>query len=616
MRSILIWSIVLIPVIAICLRSFRTQTYQDVKVEDLNEEYDFIIVGAGSAGCVLAARLSENADFNVLLLESGGHDDHPDGQLPIAASKLPLTKHNWRYMGDSEPGARIGKLKYAGQTHWIAGRSLGGSSALNWMMYTRGNRDDYNAWQSSGAAGWSYDHVLPYFKKAESYIGSTAVDASYHGYDGPLAVTTVTYVPPAMEALLVAAADAGHTTHHDYNGASQFGFTKTQYTIKNGQRWSTAEAYLRPAWHRPNLHVMTGAHVSRILVENGSAVGVEFYPPLSLQLRTVKATQEVLVSSGTVGSAKILMLSGIGPRDELARHNIPIVADLPVGENLQDHVITGIPVVLSGPYGYSRRDIMSLRSILSYLVWYSGPLTTSTLDLTGFVRTQHAIAANSTQPDVQYYVACNGIDDDLSTVMANVRMEYMKMAAHTLGGRNLKDMHTCSIFPNILHPESRGQVLLKSTDPFELPLIKPKYYSSPQDREVLLEGVKMALELLRGDAMSEMVNSSDYLVLYDSIRRRACANLDIRYDSDDCIRLATEEASSTGWHYVGTCKMGAASDPTAVVDETLRVHGIHGLRVVDASIMPLLVSGNTNAPTIMIAEKAADLIKEDWSGNS
>ena len=387
-------------------------------MNDLNDEYDFIIVGAGSAGCVLAARLTENRNFSVLLLESGvDGDDVKLVKTPLAAGKLPDTHLNWRYKADVD--SLMGTLKDGSQTYWIAGKALGGTSTLNWMMYTRGNPEDFNHWEAMGAEGWGYDDVLPYFKKAENYKGSNPVDDEFHGDDGPLTVTHASKLLPAAQTILEAAKEKGYDLINDYNGKTQFGFATTQYTIQDGERWSTSRAYLKPSWKRPNLHVMTSAHVIQVVMEGERAVGVEFYPPKSMSGRVVKAKKEVVLSAGTAGSAKILLLSGIGPKEELDKHEIPVVKDLPVGEGVQDHVLMAHGISLSGDYGVTAAEAKSIPSLLSYYILGTGALSTSGLDITGFVRTKYAIADNSSLPDIQHFALCVSGNPDTAKVMGN-----------------------------------------------------------------------------------------------------------------------------------------------------------------------------------------------------
>ena len=609
----MIFCFLLVAVISwLLLKHMQKPTYDDVSVDVLNEVYDFIIVGAGSAGCVLAARLTENRNFSVLLLESGVHgDDNFLVKTPLGMVKLPDTHLNWRYKADADGLAS--RMKHGGQHLWNAGKALGGTSTLNWMMYTRGNPEDFNHWEAMGAEGWGYDDVLPYFKKAENYKGSNPVDDGFHGDDGPLTVTHASKLLPAAQTILEAAKEKGYDLINDYNGKTQFGFATTQYTIQDGERWSTSRAYLKPSWKRPNLHVMTSAHVIRVVMEGERAVGVEFYPPKSMSGRVVKAKKEVILSAGTVGSAKILLLSGIGPKEELDKHEIPVVKDLPVGEGIQDHLVAGHGFLLNGDYGLTADRAESIPTLLSYFISGTGALSTSGLDTTGFVRTKYAIADNSSVPDIQYFITCLSGDFELARAMSNYEDGFSETIMRHVGvGRSEPDKAKgCAFYTTLLHPVSRGHIKLKSARPFETPVIRPNYFSERRDVDVLREGLKIALDISRAHVLDEYLEKRDGkpVFIMQAFEKLFCES---DFDSDACLDKLTQLLASTCWHYTSSCKMGGKDDPTAVVDPHLRVRGLTGLRVVDASVMPSVTSGNTNAPTIMIAEKASDLIKDAW----
>ncbi len=523
--------------------------------------YDYIIIGAGSAGCVLANRLSEDPDVKVLLLEAGGRDWHPFIHMPAGLAKLVGRKGiNWNYETAPEPQLDNRSL------WWPRGKVLGGSSSINAMCYIRGVPGDYDDWAAQGADGWGWNDVFPYFMRSER--NSRGADA-LHGADGPLYVSDLRHANPLSAAFIEAGQRIGLARNPDFNGPEQLGVGFYQVTQKDGARCSAAVAYLHPAKNRPNLDVVTGAPVRRVVVENGRAVGVEYaHGGHAAQAR---AQREVLLSGGAINSPQLLMLSGIGPADELRRLGIEAVADLPqVGRNLQDHLDICTLQHCTRRITYDRAS--ELKTAFDYFLrGHRGPGTSNIAEAGGFARSPLAADARA---DIQFHFIPAMLDDH---------------GRHRLPGDGYT-VHAC-----YLRPRSRGRIALESADPRAPARIEANYLGDPEghDLKAMVECAKISRELLAQAP-------------FDAYR--GAPIFPSRSDLDDAGLVAFIRAKAeTVYHPVGSCRMG--SDAQAVVDPQLRVRGVEGLRVIDASVMPTLIGGNTNAPTIMIAERASDLIR-------
>ena len=518
--------------------------------------YDYIIVGAGSAGCVLANRLTEDPSIKVLLLEAGPPDTKREIHIPAAFSKLFQTANDWSYFTEEEPHLDGRKL------YWPRGKMLGGCSSINAMIYIRGNSKDYDHWRDLGNSGWGFADVLPYFKKSENQERGAS---EYHGIGGPLNVSDQRCINPLSLAFVEAAQEIGFAPNPDFNAASQEGFGPYQVTQRDGKRHSTAVGFLRPVMNRPNLKVKTDAHASGILFEGKRAVGVSYQQNQGIQ--QARAEREVILCGGAIGSPQLLMLSGVGPANELRRFDIPVVADMPgVGANLHDHPSIGViheclqPITLANAEG--------LPSLLRYLCFKNGPLTSNVGEAGGFVK----MSPNSETPEIQFHFAPG--------YFKNHGLETIKEHAFTFG-------------PTLVRPRSKGFIRLRSSNPLDSPRIHANYFADARDLDLLVDGVKLTRKIAASRALAKYKGRELY------------PGPDVQ--SDDALRSFARKMVETLYHPVGTCKMG--NDQEAVVDAELRVHGIDGLRVVDASIMPTVPGGNTNAPTIMVAEKAADLIR-------
>ncbi|MEV5837805.1 GMC family oxidoreductase N-terminal domain-containing protein [Nocardia sp. NPDC052112] len=518
------------------------------------ENFDFVIVGAGSAGCVLANRLTEDPSTRVLLLEAGPHDTLEAIQVPALFSALFGSEVDWNYQLEEQ-------AHYHGSTTFPRGKAIGGSSSINLMIYIRGHRADFDGWAERGDVGWDYDSVLPYFIKAEQ---NSRLGAPFHGADGPVHVEDRLFTHELSHAWVDAADEWGLTRNDDFNGLSQLGAGAYQVNCHNGRRWSCADAYLRPAMQRPNLVVRVGAQVTRVLLDGNRAKGVAYVEHGIEQ--TTRAECEVLLSGGVINSPQLLLLSGIGPPDQLRAQDIDVVADVPgVGENLHDH--TMVPLVWATEHS---TDLLEMAGPENMALWQSeggGPFASNGGEVGGFVST-----AGGEVPNIQFIGGPTAFVDH---------------------GRTSPPLPNFTMLTASTHPRSRGRLWLRSTDPLTHPHIDPAYFSHPDDLADIKAGLRVALEIAAQSPISKYLSGLN-LPTETPLTDAALA------DHATCW-------SQTEYHAVGTCAMGV--DDRAVVDPQLAVRGIDGLRVVDASVMPTIISGNTNGATVMLAERAADLIK-------
>jgi choline dehydrogenase len=523
------------------------------------KNYDYIVVGAGAAGCVVANRLSEDTQVRVLLLEAGGPDRNPLIHMPAGFTKLTGPSVNWGFQ--TAPQAEMNNRRM----HYPQGRTMGGSTSINAMIYIRGHRLDYDEWQDMGNEGWGYDGVLPYFKKSEN--NERLVD-DYHGTGGPLNVAEQTQSNPLTRAFVRSAQEIGIPYNHDLNGEKQAGVSFYQVTQRNVRRESAATAFIKPILERPNFTAITHAQATQVLVEDGRAVGIKYLK--DKQEYSVRAEREVILSSGAVNSPRLLLLSGIGPADELKELGIEVVHNLPgVGKNFQDHMDVYIPAETI-PVSYNGEDRWdkAIRHGIQYLLYKTGPVTACVAEAGIFLKTSEGVRS----PDIQIHCLPAFVVDH---------------------GRKRISGHGVTINTCNLRPRSIGVVKLNSANPLDDPYIDPNFCGDPYDWKISIEGFKWGRKLLNSPAFKPFIKK-EYLPGNDKT-------------SDEDIKAYIRQWSKTDYHPVGSCKMG--QDDMAVVDTQLQVHGLEGLRVIDASIMPKLISGNTQAPSIMVGEKGAAIIK-------
>ncbi|XP_045771193.1 glucose dehydrogenase [FAD, quinone]-like [Maniola jurtina] len=563
-------------------------------------EYDFIVVGAGTAGCVIANRLTEIPDWKVLLVEAGVNENYVM-DIPILANYLQFTDANWKYK--TKPSDRYCAGFENKQCNWPRGKVVGGSSVLNYMIYTRGSALDYNNWEAMGNEGWGWNDVLPYFKKIEKFNIPAHDNREYHGQDGFLNIEHAPFRTSKGKAWVKGAQELGFK-YNDHNGAMPAGVSFLQLSMKNGTRHSSSRAYLHPINKRKNLHLTKVSMVTKLIFDNTKTkvIGVE------LEKRgkryKILAKKEVILSAGAINSPQLLMLSGIGPRNDLESLNIPVIKDLPVGYNLMDHIAAGgvqfmvqqQNVSLSTGYIFNHLEL-----VFKWMRNHKGPLSVpGGCEALVFMDLKDKFNATG-WPDIELLFISGGLNSD-PLLPRNFGFDE-RIYANTYSSLGNKDVFM--VFPMLMRPKSRGRVVLRSRNPKVHPTLVPNYFEYSEDLQKIVEGIKVSIEISRQPSMKKIGTKLYDVPIADCLKYGP-------FGSDAYFACQAQMFTFTIYHQAGTCKMGLESDPSSVVDPRLRVHGIAKLRVIDASVMPVITSSHTNAPTYMIAEKGADMIKEDW----
>lgn len=554
----------------------------------LKERYDYVIIGSGSAGSVLAARLSERDDVTVLLLEAGAHYDEKNvADIPGLWHEMLWTDFDWAYYTEKQENACLGLANQ--KSYWPRGRVLGGSSVINLLQYTRGSRYDYDEWERLGCRGWNFSNVLPYFKKSEDILVSDLRYSSHHGRNGPMGVSDGR-VSNLVEYYLKAGKEIGYNIV-DYNGEDQEGFSEFQQHVRNGVRSSTPNSYLIDASRRRNLDISIHSFVTKIQIDNKRATGVHVLKDHKKLF--IKANREVIVSGGSINSPQLLMLSGIGPKTHLKEFKIPVIADLPVGENLQDHARLQLFTHINKPLSVTPNMKSGIWNRLKYRIFGNDALGKTSAEVTSFFYTDSKNRGKAST-NVQMNFFSSYQHENVENYNETLFKYLFSETPQTYGFMTALIMN---------HMNSKGSVRLRSTDPYDPPFMDPKYLSDPQDVKDFIAAIRIWEQFLQTPTMKSLGASPD------QVKIKVCEQHEFRSDSYwECV---VRHFALTVYHPCCTCKMGNVSENTTVVDSRLRVKGIESLRVVDTSVFPTETSGNTNAPTIMVAEKAADMILED-----
>ena len=582
-QGLVVATVVLIVGYFLMARSVSQNT--NILTGNLDAEYDYIIVGAGSAGSVLAARLSEDGDRKVLLLEAGKtFDDNPVFHVPMYAMNLQHTVYDWVYYTEPQAVSQLGLNENRG--YMPRGKVLGGSNMLNYLQYTRGSKYEFNEWSKKGCTGWSYKDVLPYFLKSEDILIEDLKTSPYHSSGGPLAVSDGKATPLA-ELYLKAGQEAGYKIV-DYNGADQEGFSYIQLNTRHGARSSSSVEILQNIGDRKNLHIAVESFVTKIEIENQNAVGVIVIR--NLRKHFIKARKEIILSAGAINSPQLLMLSGIGPKEHLESFGIPVKSDLPVGQNLQDHQVVPLFSNINAAYGITEQSRESLWSKVKYRLFGTGPLSV-TGEGTGFFYADDSRRGKSSA-DIQFIY--------WSFLPHHNYYNFRDEVAKEILARSPNENGFFTIV-RVTHPKSTGIIKLRSADPYEHPIIDPQYLTKRDDIDEFIAGIRIWEKVIETPTMKAVGAK------IEQAKVSFCSEYEFR--TNDFWECYTRYLAVNAYHQSGTCKMGAKDDRTAVVDPQLCVKGIKGLRVVDASIFPNVTSGNTNAPVIMVAEKISDDIR-------